>query len=258
MDFNDFFDDNIEEGRCPLNEERRDLLNEDEKAEDLREQSYSFEKYRKKIERLLMEQMELEQPIISKKPHFTPYSVDRKRVNSKEYHDKFEKLPVNHEVQQALYKEAGRLLEFVDGQEEERMLAVNARTGELLVDNFDRKGSIRGTAFTNAEAKKLDKCKDGIVLMHNHSLNGRPSAQDMLTYLKEERVRLSLILCHNGMVYGIYGVRPEFKETYKQFLSIEKLRTNDLDEAKRLTTTQMYLLNEKLGDKHKLFWVRRL
>ena len=83
-----------------------------------------------------LEQLELEQPIISKKSHFNAYSVEREYVNSKDYHDKFERMPVNRDVQQNLYLEAGRLLEFVDGQEEERMIAVNARTGDFLVDNF--------------------------------------------------------------------------------------------------------------------------
>ena len=211
--------------------------------------------------KVLMEQLELEQAIISKKSHFNAYSVEREYVNSKSYHDKFERMPVNRDVQQRLYLEAGRLLDFVDGQEEERMIAMNARTGDLLVDNFDRKGSIKGTGFTLEEAKILDTCKDGIILLHNHSLNGRPSAQDMLTYLKEERVKMSLILCHDGNIFGIYGVSPKFPEIYDEFLEQAKLKIGEkeiTDEVKRLATTQMYILNEKLGNRHKLFIVEKL
>jgi hypothetical protein len=209
-------------------------------------------------EKILMEQLELEQPIISRKSHFNAYSVEREYVNSKEYHDKFERMPVNRDVQQRLYIEAGRLLEFVDGQEEERLLAVNARTGDLLVDNFNREGSIKGTGFTIDEARALDNCKDGIILLHNHSLNGRPSAQDMLTYLKEERVKVSLVLCHDGTVYGIYGVSQKFPNIYGDYLEQAKLKTDNLDEAKRLATTQLYLLNDKLGNRHKLFIIEKL
>lgn len=207
---------------------------------------------------IIMEQLELEQPIISKKSHFNAYSVERDFVNSKEYHDKFERLPVNRDVQQRLYIEAGRLLNFVDGQEEERMLAINARTGEFLIDNFDREGNIKGTGFTADEAMVLDECRDGIILLHNHSLNGRPSAQDMLTYLCEERVKISLILCHDGTVYGIYGVSPKFPDIYNDYLMQEKQKTDNMDEAKRLATTQMYVLNEKLGNRHKLFIIEKL
>ena len=233
-----------------------DIL-EDERYDDGRDN----EIYTKQLSNNLntiMEQLELEQPIILKKSHFNAYSVERDFVNSKEYHDKFELLPVNRDVQQRLYIEAGRLLNFVDGQEEERMLAINARTGEFLVDNFDRKGSIKGTGFNSEEAKILDNCRDGIILLHNHSLNGRPSAQDILTYLDEEKIKISLILCHDGTVYGIYGVNPKFSDIYNEYLMYEKQRTDDLDEAKRLATTQMYLLNEKLGNRHKLFILKKL
>jgi hypothetical protein len=204
------------------------------------------------------EQLELEQPIISKKDKINAYSVERNYVNSKEYHDKFERIPVNRDVQQRLYIEAGRLLEFVDGQEEERLLAVNARTGEFLVDNFEREGSIRGTGFTFEEAEILDRCRDGVILLHNHSLNGRPSAQDMLTYLAEEKVKISMIICHDGNIYGIYGVSPKFPEIYNEYLENEKLNTDDIDEAKRLATTKLYLLNDNLNEKRKLFYIERL
>ena len=212
----------------------------------------------KKCKDFYSEQLELEQSLISKKSHFNAYSVERNFVNSKEYHDKFEQLPVNKEVQQRLYVEAGRLLNFVDGQEEERMMAINARTGELLVDNFNRKGSIKGTSFTFEEVKILENCKDGIILLHNHSLNGRPSAQDILTYLSEERVKISLILCHDGTVYGIYDVSSDFPKIYDKCLETAKTKTNNLDIAKKIATTNMYIINENLNNKHKLFVIKKL
>jgi hypothetical protein len=239
MDLDDFFDDDKYSNRNDDNvaQSKSDLTD---------------------VASLLVEQLDLEQSMISKKSHFNAYSVERNFVNSKEYHDKFERLPVNRDVQQRLYTEAGRLLDFVDGQEEERLLAINARTGDFLVDNFNREGNIRGTGFTADEARKLDECRDGIILLHNHSLNGRPSAQDMLTYLNEERVKVSLILCHDGTVYGIYEVSAKFPQIYEDYLEKAKVKTDDLDEAKRLATTQMYLLNEKLSNRHKLFVVEKL
>ena len=71
-----------------------------------------------------------EQSLISKKEFVNGFSVERNYINSKEYHDKFEKLPLSKPVIESLYKETGRLLEAVDGQEQEHMLAINARTGE--------------------------------------------------------------------------------------------------------------------------------
>ena len=195
-----------------------------------------------------------EQPLVPKINEHNAYSISRQAVNSKEYHDKFSKLPVNHEVQEALYKEAGRLLRFVDGQEEERMIAVNARTGELIVDNINRDGSINGTGFTYDEYKKIEKCNDNIIVMHNHSLNGRPSAQDLLTYLHNDNMQLSLIICHDGSIYAIYGVRKKFEKIYLTYLEEAKHGATNIKEAKRLTTTALYRLNEK----YNIFDVRRL
>lgn len=204
------------------------------------------------------EQLELEQAMISKKSEKNCYSVEREYVNSKAYHDKFEKLPVNSVVQQALYTQAGRLLEKVDGQEQERLLAVNARTGEFLVDNFERDGSKYGTGFTEQEYTAITNCSDFIVVMHNHSLNGRPSAQDIMTYLHDEHVKLSLVLCHDGTLYSINAVRPETEMIYNDLLQEEKTRTTDIDEAKRMATTRLYNLNNRLESKHKLFTVVKL
>ena len=44
---------------------------------------------------LIMEQLEHEQALISKKSNHHAYSVNRTILNSKAYHDKFDKLPLN-------------------------------------------------------------------------------------------------------------------------------------------------------------------
>ncbi len=212
--------------------------------EDDRSEGYNY---------FVMEQLEHEQPLISKKSSTNAYSVEREYVNSKAYHDKFERLPVNKEVQEKLYIQAGRLLEFVDGQNEEHLLAINARTGVFIVDNFEREGNAKGTGFNDDEAKKLDTCKDGIILMHNHSLNGRPSAQDLITYLNEERVKVSIIVCHDGTMYGIYDVNSEFPTIFDEYVKQEKYKTNDIEDAKRKAMTKLYTLNDRLSDRHKLF-----
>lgn len=207
---------------------------------------------------LTTEQLDSEQALIHKKDKHNAYSVERAYINSKQYHDMFEKFPVSKEVQHSLYKEAGRLLNYVDGQEQERMLVINARTGEFIVDNFDRDGDMYKTGFNALEYQKILDCPDNIIVMHNHSLNGRPSAQDLITYLKEEKVKLSLILCHDGSIYGIFDVQPEVEGIYEMYLEEAKKRVTSVEEAKRLATTNMYILNEKLGKKHKIFDVRRL
>ena len=90
---------------------------------------------------------EVEQSLISKKKELNTFSVNRELVNSKSFHDKFILLPINNEVRESVYKETGRLLEFVDGKSEEKLTALTFRTGEHIVDNFYRDGYTYVTSF---------------------------------------------------------------------------------------------------------------
>ena len=141
---------------------------------------------------------------------------------------------------------------------EERLLAINFRTGEFIVDNFQRSGDKRKTGFNIEEYNKILACPDSVVLIHNHSGCDIPSGQDLLTYLHDEKIKLSIIACHNGDLYAIYGVRSIFEEVYNKFLEIEKTKTTDIREAKKRTTTKIYALNETLSDRHKYFIVKKL
>jgi len=57
------------------------------------------------------------------------------------------------------------------------------------------------------------------------------SAQDMLTHPKEERVKMSLILCHDGNIFGIYGVSPKFPEIYDGFLGQANKNHSDVPDC---------------------------
>ncbi len=206
----------------------------------------------------LEQTLELEQSIISKKQSHNGYSVEREYINSKEYHDKFEKLAVNKDVQQSIYIQTGRLLEHVDGHGEEKMVAIDARTGKFIVDNFAREGRIESTSFTNDEYLLIQKSKNSVVLIHNHSENGRPSAQDLLTYLNDLHIRLSIVACHDGTLYEIRDVKNIFKEVYEDTLERTKKDVSNLKEAKRIAMTKIYIYNDKLPEKQKLFDIRRL
>lgn len=210
------------------------------------------------------QQLELEQALISKKDfkdiddERKSYIVNREYVNSKEYHDKFEKLPLSPQIQQALYKQAGRLLEFVDGQPEERLLAINARTGELIVDNFERKGETTRTRFDKTEKEKIKKCKDSVIYMHNHSYNGRPSAADIIFCIHGLKLSSLMVVCHNGTIYNVSNVKPEVQDLYENYYTEEKKRIGNKEIAKSFATTRLYEHNDKVGNRHKLFKIIKL
>ena len=212
---------------------------------------------------LELEQLDHEQALISKKKKRTVFSVDREFINSKAYHDKFEKLPISKEMQEIVYLETGKLLEFVDGlpeeeMEQERLTAISARNGKLIVNNFNRPGNIYKTGFSDKEMKRFLDYDGNAILIHNHSHDGIPSGTDIKTYYEVEKIKLSIIACHNGDVYAIYWVRDKFVTKYNEILEIEKTKTTDIMIAKRRTTTQMYELNNSLSDRHKYFRVEKL
>ena len=126
------------------------------------------------------------------------------------------------------------------------------------MDNFERSGEIYRTGFLPKEQKIIEQCKDSVVLLHNHSLNGRPSGQDLLAYLRHDKIKLSLIICHDGTIYGIYGVKPAFERAYSEVFERFKEKSSDLEEIKRLTMTELYIYNDQLSDRHKLFYVQKL
>ena len=135
---------------------------------------------------LIHNQLDQEQTLISKKRISGAFSVERDIINSKVYHDKFEKLPVNKNVQEMIYNEVGRLLEYTDSldedrMEQERMSILDYITGIRILDNFDRDGTVYQTGITKEELDVIHNNSNSVIVIHNHSHNGRPSGKDLLT-----------------------------------------------------------------------------
>ncbi len=202
-------------------------------------------------------QLENEQALISKKKVTNAFSVNRKLINSRDFRDKFDELELSPEVASKVYKEVGRLLEYVDGQENEYLVALDYNTGERIVDNFGREACARGTGFTDEEYSKILNTETNLILIHNHSYNGRPSIQDMISFHNNDKIQLSLVACHNGYLYAIFKITNETISIFNDFLEIEKYKTNDIDIAKRFATNKLYDYNYMLGKKQKIFNIRR-
>ncbi len=203
-------------------------------------------------------QLENEQALISKKKVTNAFSVNRKLINSKDFRDKFDELELSPEVASKVYKEVGRLLEYVDGQENEYLVALDYNTGERIVDNFGREASARKTGFNLEELAKISNYSTEIITIHNHSYNGRPSAQDLITFYNQEIIRISIIACHTGELYAIFKVTEEALKEYNNFLQDAKLFINDFEFAKMLANTRLHNLNDTKSKKKKLFEIKRL
>ncbi|BAK45422.1 hypothetical protein [Eggerthella sp. YY7918] len=124
-------------------------------------------------------------------------------VNTKAFHDAFEKMPIPKFVAESAYEQTGRILRATSGTNFEYMVAINARTGELVADNLYRSASEKKTSFNDREMWRVQKCPDRVTIVHNHPSSRPPSYRDVYTAAKEEKISASIIVGHDGSLWYI-------------------------------------------------------
>ena len=173
------------------------------------------------------------------------YSVNYKRVNTKEYHDKFGQLPVPKPVQEQLYIQTGRMLQELDGTPYERLVALDARTGDLVADTYSHELVKLAANFNKDELKIVRKHKNGIVLLHNHPGDSYPSLSDIYSAMMTEGVSGSLVSGHGGTVYYIGPIKLHgFEERYSILLEEAKQFTTEIERAQLIAFIRLEEENE--------------
>lgn len=137
---------------------------------------------------------------ITKKKDSNAYSVDRKLVNSKEYHDKFESLTSHKSTNESVYQESMKMLEHRDGTELEDIVVFDARTGNIVIKNtLSARAGQTGLTYEQYEIYK--KSNEKKVLLHNHPNGGRLSFTDLKTLFVNDDIEASIAVGHNGIVH---------------------------------------------------------
>ena len=137
---------------------------------------------------------------ITKKKDSNAYSVDRKLVNSKEYHDKFESLTSHKSTNESVYQESMKMLEHRDGTELEDNVVFDARTGNIVIKNtLSARAGQTGLTYEQYEIYK--KSNEKKVLLHNHPNGGRLSFTDLKTLFLNDDIEASIAVGHNGIVH---------------------------------------------------------
>lgn len=136
---------------------------------------------------------------VTKKEVENEYTVDRQLVNSKKYHDRFEHLTAHKKVDESIYQEALKMLEHRDGTDLEDIVALDARTGEVIVCNNLSLQSGK-TGFTEEQYRLYCKHKGDKILLHNHPNSSRLSYADLLTLFNNEEVVCTIAVGHDGSV----------------------------------------------------------
>ena len=182
---------------------------------------------------------------ITKKSSANDYSVNAKLVNSKEFHDKFERVTEHKSANESLYQEAMKILEHRDGTDLEDIVIIDAKTGELIVKNTLSTASGQ-TGLTKEQYEIYSKAKGKKILIHNHPNSGRLSFTDLRTLFMSDDVEASVAVGHNGTIHiasnpnraiDIEKIYESLYDKHKEMYADSKIaRTMALNELYKLGT----------------------
>lgn len=104
-----------------------------------------------------------------------------------------------------MYKEAMEILKSRNNTLYEEIVALDARTGKLLVKNTKAVDDeiIQACGFLDSETEFLNSRKTPFEVIHNHPNSSLPSKEDIRILFEREWQSGSTIICHNGDVYRI-------------------------------------------------------
>lgn len=187
---------------------------------------------------------ENERPYISEDGKGKLGHVNTDLVNTKAYHDKFMNLSKHKGVNESLYREAMEILSERNNSEYEDIVAIDAKTGKLLVKNKSASsyGWKHQCGFSEEENMMLDqrgkKTGAWFDVLHNHPNSSIPSRDDIKKLFEREYQKGSTIICHNGDVYRMEKLKPMedidnlisgiYSSTKKQFQGYSRNAIEDI------------------------------
>lgn len=195
--------------------------------------------------------MKHEEPLVRMPKERNVLSVSP-TVNTKEYHDAFEAMPLPKAVSESIYKQAGRILGKANGTQKEYLCAVDARTGKVLADNLEMAANDGRTGFTAEQGGKIRSCPNGAVVIHNHPSGTRPSITDVITAASESSIKGSVIVGHDGSVWFVSVDNPSIADLARGLYNRAKQELGSRGAVVALDR----LLKE--NGKHELFTWRRV
>jgi hypothetical protein len=244
--------------RCALFQRARWALDEDE-LETLKkraeyfglDKSEQFEDFKQKyIEKSNLMPLDETVKITQRSDGDNAYNVDANFVNSKKYHDKFESLTPNKNVNESIYQESMRMLEHRNGTDGEDMVLLDARTGKFVVGNMDSMLSGR-TGLTDEQFAKVKAHKGDLIIVHNHPNSSRISYKDILTMYEHQNISAVVAACHDGSVQIVHDLNRKFpidnlwETVYNDSVALYK----DKKIAEHKATTALY----EAAKKRKIF-----
>lgn len=163
-------------------------------------------------------------------------------VNSKQFHDKFEKLPFSKNVIESLYKFSLKILEHRDGSDVEDLYILNSRTGSEVTKNVSTKVGFK-VGLTSAQYQKVLE-EDGVIILHNHPEGGRLSFSDIKSLFGTPNAKGSVVVGHDGSVYVAYAPNRSFsvEKLYQKYYNDFVSSYQNKEIARVLATDKLYEL----------------
>lgn len=141
-------------------------------------------------------------------PEKNDFVVNKKLMDSKAYHDKFENLTPYKSTNEALYAESIKILNHRNGTEYEDIKAIDSVTGVVLQENLTASGIHKHVCgFTKGQEAALTALGRSFDLLHNHPGNSLPSLSDIEWLFKRTFATASNVICHDGTVYRIVKLK---------------------------------------------------
>lgn len=172
-------------------------------------------------------------------------AVNRSLVNTKAYHDKFDKVQIGKKAREAAYQTAMKMLEHRDGTDCEDIAAINLRTGEIIA--FNTSATKPGkSGFTEDEYRRIVDSKAEILIMHNHPNSSRLSYKDLKTMFQFDFVKMEMAVCHNGDINLAYDpdrnfdIESYYQRAYNDFKEIYEKKQSELFATDKLYDSETF------------------
>ncbi len=125
--------------------------------------------------------------------------IDRKKIASAEYQNKFNSLGENKQITRSIRAKAKDMLRHRSGTQYEDLAYVNTKTGKTYINKSYNKVA---TAKPNKEMNKALKAADDytIVGIHNHPNSSTPSIDDIHAAISR-KYKYGLVVGHNGTIF---------------------------------------------------------
>ena len=172
-------------------------------------------------------------------------AVNRSLVNTKAYHDKFDKVQIGKKAREAAYQTAMKMLEHRDGTDCEDIAAINLRTGEIIA--FNTSATKPGkSGFTEDEYRRIVDSKAEILIVHNHPNSSRLSYKDLKTMFQFDFVKMEMAVCHNGDINLAYDpdrnfdIESYYQRAYNDFKEIYGKKQSELFATDKLYDSETF------------------